>query len=116
VNSIFHPSKNKMKSQNIYDEIPASSKNEIFDELLKTNNIIIERIISAGHRSPESGWYDQEKNEWVLVLKGKATLSFEDQISISLNEGDYINIPSHTKHKVTWTDPDRDTIWLAIHY
>ena len=105
-----------MKPQNIYSAIPVSSNKEIFEELLKTNNVTIERIISAGHRSPESGWYDQEKNEWVLVLKGKATLTFEDQVSVNLNEGDYINIPSHTKHKVTWTDPNRETIWLAIHH
>ena len=106
----------KIKSQNIYCAIPASSNKEIFEELFKTNNVTIERIISAGHRSPESGWYDQESNEWVLVLKGSATLAFEDQNSIDLNEGDYINIPSHTKHIVTWTAPDRETIWLAIHY
>lgn len=106
----------KLKPKNVYAAIPDSSDKEIFEELLKTNNVIVERIISSGHRSPESGWYDQESNEWVLVLKGSATLSFEDQNSIDLNEGDYINIPSHTKHKVIWTDPDRETIWLAIHY
>ena len=105
-----------MKSQNIYGALPISSNKEIFEELLKTNNVTIERIISAGHRSPESGWYDQEKNEWVLVLKGKATLAFEDQLTIDLNEGDYINIPSNKKHKFTCTDPDRETIWLAIHH
>lgn len=105
-----------MKQQNIYSAVPDSSDKEIFEELLRTNKVVIERIISAGHRSPESGWYDQERSEWVLVLKGQATLAFEDQKSLDLNEGDYINIPSHTKHKVTWTDPDRETIWLAIHY
>lgn len=106
----------KLKPNNIYASIPDGSGKEIFEDLLKTNKVIIERIISTGQRSPESGWYDQESNEWVLVLKGNATLAFEDQKSIDLNEGDYINIPSHTKHKVTWTDPDRETIWLAIHY
>ncbi len=105
-----------MKSKNIYKSIPNDSNKEIFEELLKTNNVTIERIISAGHRSPDSGWYDQENNEWVIVLKGKAVLVFEDQITINLSEGDYLNIPSHTKHKVTWTDPDSETIWLAIHY
>ena len=106
----------KLKPMNIYAAIPESSDKEIFEELLKTNNVIVERIISSGHRSPESDWYDQESNEWVLVLKGSATLAFEDQNSIDLNEGDYINIPSHTKHKVIWTEPDRETIWLVIHY
>ena len=106
----------KLKPKNIYAVTSDRSDKEKFEKLLKTNEVTIERIISAGHRSPESGWYDQENNEWVLVLKGIATLAFEDQDSFDLNEGDYINIPSHTKHKVIWTDPDRETIWLAIHY
>ncbi len=105
-----------MKPQNIYSAIPINSGQETIEQLLKKNGIKIERIISKGHKSPETGWYDQDINEWVLVLKGKATLAFEDQTSIDLIEGSYINIPSHTKHKVTWTDPDRETIWLAIHY
>ncbi len=105
-----------MKPQNIYSAILANPRQETIEQLLKKNDIKIERIISKGHKSPETGWYDQEINEWVLVLKGKATLVFEDQTLIDLIEGSYINIPSHTKHKVTWTDPDRETIWLAIHY
>ncbi|MEQ1777400.1 MAG: cupin domain-containing protein [Nitrosomonas sp.] len=51
-----------------------------------------------------------------MVLKGKAELLFEDQTLVQLNEGDYINIPSHKKHKVSWTDPKTETIWLAVHY
>lgn len=106
----------KKQTENIYEGTQNDSNKEIFEKLLETNNITIERIISTGQRSPESGWYNQDRNEWVLVLKGKAVLVFEDQITIDLNEGDYINIPCHTKHKVTWTDPDNETIWLAVHY
>lgn len=105
-----------MKSQNIFLNIPHHSEKELFEPLIKHDTIVIERIISKGQKSPESGWYDQEKNEWIMVLKGKAVLSFEDQPSIQLNEGDFINIPAHKKHKVTWTDPDTETIWLAVHY
>ena len=32
----------------------------------------IERIVSRGHASPEDFWYDQEENEWVMVVKGTA--------------------------------------------
>ena len=105
-----------MKSQNIFSNIPHNSEKELFESLIKHDAVMIERIISQGQKSPASGWHDQEKNEWVLVLKGKAVLSFEDQSSIQLNEGDFINIPSHKKHKVAWTDPDNETIWLAVHY
>lgn len=105
-----------MKSKNIFAGIPGKLDQEIFELLAGNDRVTIERIISKGHKSPESGWYDQQKNEWVLVLKGKAVLSFEDQAPVQLNEGDFINIPSHKKHKVAWTDPENETIWLAIHY
>jgi cupin 2 domain-containing protein len=105
-----------MKSQNIFSNIPRNLDKELFQSLLTHDTVTIERIISKGQQSPESGWHDQDKNEWVMVLKGKAVLSFEDQSAIQLNEGDFINIPSHKKHKVTWTDPDKETVWLAVHY
>lgn len=108
--------KHRMKLQNIYSAIPKYLEHEIFEQLANNNAVTIERIISKGQKSPESGWYDQEKNEWILVLKGKARLSFEDKSSINLNEGDFITIPAHKKHKVAWTDPDHKTIWLAVHY
>ena len=57
-----------MKSQNIFSDLPHCPKNEIFDSLIKNESITIERIVSKGHRSPENGWYDQDKNEWILVL------------------------------------------------
>ncbi len=105
-----------MKPQNIFLNIPHNLDKELFQSLLKHDIVTIERIISKGHKSAELDWYDQKKNEWIMVLKGKAVLSFEDQSSIQLNEGDFINIPSHKKHKVAWTDPDNETIWLAVHY
>ncbi len=106
-----------MKSQNIFTNTPQNlGKEEFFEFLVKNDAVIIERIISEGQKTPESDWYDQEKNEWVIVLKGKAMLFFEDQTSVQLNEGDFINIPAHKKHRVAWTDPDNETIWLAVHY
>ncbi|MDO9312109.1 MAG: cupin domain-containing protein [Nitrosomonas sp.] len=106
-----------MKSQNIFTNAPQNlGKKEFFELLVKNDAVIIERIISEGQKTPESDWYDQEKNEWVIVLKGKAMLFFEDQTSVQLNEGDFINIPAHKKHRVAWTDPDNETIWLAVHY
>lgn len=106
-----------MKSQNIFSKTPQHlGKEEFFELLVKNDTVTIEKIISKGQKSPESDWYDQKNNEWVMVLKGKAVLSFEDQTSVHLKEGDFINIPSHKKHRVSWTDPDNETIWLAVHY
>ena len=101
---------------NIFSEIPKDLKEEIFEDIIKTNNLKIERIISHGHTSPKTGWYESEQNEWVIVLKGEAILSFENSEDVRLNAGDYINIPALKKHKVSWTLPNEETIWLAIHY
>jgi cupin 2 domain-containing protein len=105
-----------MKPKNIYTAVPRNLEQEVFEQLGGNACVTIERILSKGQISPPSGWYDQEKSEWVLILKGKAVLAFENQESINLNEGDFINIPPHKKHKVEWTDPDSETIWLAVHY
>ena len=102
--------------KNLFANIPKNLDEEVFEQLVKSEHISIERIISKGHQSPQSGWYDQDKNEWVLVLSGKAILSFDEGSDITLKKGDYINIPAHKKHKVKWTDPSVETIWLAVFY
>ena len=99
---------------NIYSSLPTEFKDEIFEELANAGHVRIERIISKGHSSPVQGWYDQAENEWVIVLEGAGTILFENGIEVNLNKGDYVNIPSHARHKVTWTDPDTPTVWLAI--
>lgn len=101
---------------NIFDDIPEDLHSEVFESLVDSDNVRIERIISKGHTSPVTGWHDQDKNEWVIVLKGAAVLSFADKSTVKLKAGDHINIPAHEKHRVSWTDPDTETIWLAIHY
>jgi len=105
-----------MKPENIFSIRPANLENEALDVLINNSNVTIERIISKGHRSPETGWYDQEKNEWVMVLRGGAELTFADQTIVRLEAGDFIHIPPHKKHRVSWTDPDQETFWLAVHY
>ena len=105
-----------MKTVNIYNQIPDNLGEEVFEVLVQSKDVKIERIISKGHKSPDTGWYDQEQNEWVLVLKGNASICFENETVIELNVGDYINIPAHRKHRVISTSAITETIWLAIHY
>lgn len=104
-----------MKKANLFENIPTELKDERFEDILTSKNVKIERIVSKGHSSPKSGWYDQEKDEWVLVLQGEAIIAFENK-EVRLMAGNYLNIPAHVKHKVAWTLPDKETIWLAVHY
>lgn len=103
------------ESGNLYASIPGNLDNELFELIIKNKNIKIERIISKGHKSPETGWYDQVHNEWVVLIKGAAIIIFEDK-ELAMGPGAYVNIPAHTRHKVTSTNPEEETIWLAIHY
>ena len=105
-----------IKAENIFELIPESLDDEPVDILVENKSVRIERIISKGHASPATGWYDQQSDEWVMVLKGSAIIAFEDDDDISLEAGDHINIPAHTKHKVRWTPPETETVWLAVHY
>jgi len=101
---------------NILDSIPKDLSNEVFEDLVTSDKVKIERIISKGHTSPDIGWYDQEQSEWVIVIAGSAIIGFDDKPSVTLKTGDYLNIPAHQKHKVAWTDPDVETVWLAVFY
>ena len=102
---------------NIFSNIPMREADEFFETLLHHPHIKIKRIISHGHTSPRDFWYDQEMNEWVILLKGKAKLLFEgEQTIVEMSPGDYLNIPAHRKHRVEWTDPGEDTVWLAVYH
>jgi cupin 2 domain-containing protein len=106
-----------MTPLNILDNIPSALTEELFEVIQSGGGVRIERIVSRGHASPEGFWYDQEDPEWVMVLKGRAVLLFENiESPVSLAPGDYLNIPAHTRHRVQWTDPDQETVWLAIFY
>lgn len=101
---------------NIYKQIQSNIPDELFEIISENENIKIERIISDGHSTPEDYWYDQEKDEFVILLKGNAELLFENKEKVILDEGDYLIIPKHKKHKVLSTSKTEKTIWLAVHY
>jgi cupin 2 domain-containing protein len=106
-----------MHARNIFRSKPAETGEEITEEILRAGAIRIERIVSQVHSSPPGFWYDQNDNEWVILLKGKAGLRFHgEKEPIILAPGDYLNIPAHLKHRVEWTDTSGETVWLAIRY
>ena len=102
---------------NVLADIPDKQDEESFQDLLRSGPVRIERIVSHGHASPPSFWYDQDDAEWVLVLKGAAVLEFEDAPEpLRLAPGDHVNIHAHRRHRVAWTTPDEPTVWLAVFY
>jgi cupin 2 domain-containing protein len=102
---------------NLFADIPVDLQTEQITELLTRKNLRIVRIVSRGQASPPDFWYSQDEDEWVLILAGSAGLRFQQQEAAkTLRAGDYVNIPAHTRHRVEWTDANRETIWLAIHH
>ena len=77
------------------------------------DGLLVERIVSCGHTTPEGEWYDQERDEWVAVLEGEATLLFEDGREMALGRGDHVFLPRRIRHKVVHTSSP--CIWLAVH-
>ena len=107
-----HPSR-----VNLFENLPADHGAEHFDTLVKMDGGKVERIVTFGQCSPKGFWYDQDHDEWVLVLRGHAKLEIEGVPEpVELKPGDYVNLSTHTRHRVIWTAPDEPTIWLAIHY
>jgi cupin 2 domain-containing protein len=107
----------KIKFGNFFSSIPRHMSDEVFDTVLTSDGCKIKRIISKGHQSPPDYWYDQERNEWVMVLKGSAALKFKNSKEIvEMIPGDYVFIPAHCKHRVERTDPEVETIWLAVYF
>ena len=88
---------------------------ELFETLVSADNILIERIISTGQTTPPGEWYDQDRDEWVILLQGEASLAYADGSKIQLTAGDYLLIPAHQKHRVEYTSSEPPCIWLAVH-
>ena len=78
---------------NIFAELPSTAlADEPIVELLTAPNCRIERIFSTGQASPPDYWYDQDWNEWVILLRGSARLLSEDEAEArALGPGDYVH-------------------------
>ncbi len=105
-----------MRRGNLFGGLPGPQPDELVEGLLEHAGLRLERTVSTGHATPPDRWYDQEHIEWVVVLRGQATLCFEgDPEPLTMQPGDWIEIPAHRRHRVEWTDPAGPTVWLALH-
>jgi len=106
-----------MKRGNIFKDVPEKLTEEQIRTLAAAPGTRIERIVSTGQASRSGSWYDQERDEWVVVLQGRAGLEFEDEDGlVEMSAGDWVSIPAHERHRVAWTSPDEPTVWLAVHF
>lgn len=106
-----------MEAGDLYQNIPDKLPAEIVHSLVQSQHVKIERIVSQGQCSAPDFWYDQEQNEWVLLVQGEATLRFEREDKVvHLTAGMYVNIAAHERHRVEWTKEGEETIWLAVFY
>jgi len=86
---------------------------EVMATILSGHSFRLERIASYGAASPGDFWYDQDKPEWVALIRGSAALEFLDG-TLHLHSGDCLVIDAHLKHRVASTS--RDAIWMALHF
>jgi cupin 2 domain-containing protein len=107
----------QIRRGNLFSDVPQALTGELVTQIASGPSLRIERIVSTGQKMPEGEWLHQDQDEWVLVLKGRATLSFEDDnTGLEMAAGDYALIPAHCRHRVAWTSEDEPTVWLAVHY
>jgi len=106
----------KPKIGNIFD-LPANlPKEELFEILVDNDTVLIEKVVSTGQITAPGNWYDQKREEWLIVLQGEGELSYEDSSRIKLTSGDYLYIPAHKKHRVEYTSTEPPCIWLTIFF
>ncbi|HEV8630783.1 MAG TPA: cupin domain-containing protein [Thermoanaerobaculia bacterium] len=106
------------EASDLFAGLPAKVTAELFTTIVETGDVRIERILSPpGSETAPGFWYDQEWDEWVLVLRGRAGLEIAGEPEVvTLGPGDHLVLAAHRRHRVAWTAADEATVWLAVHY
>ena len=103
-----------MKRGNVFEGVPPELPDELVTTLVEHAGCRVERIISRGHSTAGGEWYDQDEDEFVLLVSGAARLEFEDGHTVDLAPGDWVDLPAHLAHRVASTATVGDTVWLAV--
>lgn len=101
------------KASNLFSPREDHPGEETFTPLLKGRHFELEEIVSRGAASPPDFWFDQERDEWVMLARGEALLRFEDG-DLPMKAGDHLTIPAGVQHRVEMTSAD--AVWLALHF
>ena len=101
-------------TENIFDLPDPLPAEEVFTELISAKAIRVERIISNGQTTLTGHWYDQELDEWVVLIQGEAALEYDNGKQRRLTAGEHVLIPAHSRHRVVFTSTDPPSIWVAV--
>jgi cupin 2 domain-containing protein len=88
----------------------APAVGEQTEELARLGGVVVEQILSGALAAPAD--YDQDHDEWVVVLSGGATLLVGDE-RLDLVAGDWVLLRARQAHRLVETQPG--TSWLALH-
>ncbi len=88
----------------------APSVGELSVEIARVGDAVVEQILSGALPGPLV--YDQDHDEWVVVLHGGAVLEVNGE-RFDLRTGDWVLIRAHEIHRLIETLPG--TTWLALH-
>ena len=99
---------------NLYNLPETLPDAEEFTDLIPDRGVKIERIVSHGQTSPADEWYDQDRDEWVVLIQGEAVLEYESGQKLHVKAGDHVLIPAHRGHRVDYTSRTPPCIWIAV--
>ena len=87
----------------------APTTGELVGQLVRVGAVVIEQILSG--ELDEAVDYDQDHDEWVVLLAGAAELEVDGD-RLSLEPGDWLLLPRGTPHRLVRTT--RGANWLAV--
>lgn len=100
------------------------------DSWVETKDLRVERVVTYGQASLTAAVCETPVNQFVLLIEGQVRLEVEmekvnlmpgtgrllENVKVNLTPGDHICIPHNTRHRVDWTSPDRETVWLTVYF
>lgn len=99
---------------NLYDLPDPLPEREGFSDLIPDRGVKIERIVSHGQTSPPGEWYNQDRDEWVVLIQGEGVVEYENGEKLMLYAGDHVLIPAHRRHRIDHTSQNPPCIWIAV--
>jgi cupin 2 domain-containing protein len=102
-------------NENLFKLPGKPGDSELHTTLAEGDGFMIERIVSWGNVTPDGSWYDQDHDEWAVVVQGYGVLEDESGVRTELGPGDSHFLPAHVRHRVAATSHEPPCIWLSVH-